>query len=281
MRILRAVDTKSQGLARDPTCSLGASLLPPLTWNFSVSFHVLMNMRTLSHSLLPVATGLLLFGTASAQAQRTYASREFPVYPNGGKPDLAIDGKRVQNQMQIIDRLFEPTECAVIEGAVGGPGVRRLLRFDTVILNSGDGDLIVGNRADPENPYADWFYYEACHGHYHLFGFADYSLLNKNGVVAVGRKQGFCMEDSFKYDGGKSNGYNCEYQGITSGWGDWYYKQLDGQWVDITGIPAGDYILRVTVDAADIFDEGDDRYPNFVDVPVRIPDPRNKVAVEP
>lgn len=231
-------------------------------------------------SVFGAAIAAWMASSGSALAQRTYASREFPVYANGGLPDLTIDGKRVASQLQIIDRVFEPTECAVVEGAVGGAGVRRLLRFDTVILNSGDGDLVVGNRADPDNPYAEWFYFEECHGHYHLFGFAEYSLHYGNGTVAVGRKQGFCMEDSFKYDGGKSKGYNCEYQGITSGWGDWYYKQLDGQWIDITGIPEGDYILRVAVDAADIFAEGEDRYPNTIEVPVHVPDPRKKVATE-
>lgn len=227
------------------------------------------------------AAAALCLAASSVHAQRTSVSRDFPVYDNGGKPDLAIDPKRVASQLQIVDRLFVEGECAVEEGAVGGAGYRRLLRFDTVILNSGDGDLVVGNRADPDNPYADWFYLDTCHGHYHLFGFAVYTLIDaQTGAVAEGRKQGFCMEDSFKYDGGKSSGYNCEYQGITSGWGDWYYKQLDGQWIDITGVPKGKYLLRVEVDAEDIFDEGEDRYPNVVEIEVNVPDPRNKVAVE-
>lgn len=221
-------------------------------------------------------------GVLSTQAQRTSVSRDFPVYDNGGKPDLTIDPKRVASQLQIVDRLFVSGECAVEEGSVGGTGYRRLLRFDTVILNSGDGDLVVGNREDEANPYANWFYYATCHDHYHLRGFAVYSLVDpRTGVVAEGRKQGFCMEDSFKYDGSKSGGYNCEYQGITSGWGDWYYKQLDGQWIDITGVPKGKYLLRVEVDAEDIFDEGEDRYPNVVEIEVNVPDPRNKVTIEP
>ena len=88
------------------------------------------------------------------------------------------------------------------------------------------------------------------------------------------------MEDSFKYDGGKSNGYNCGFQGITSGWGDWYYKQLTGQWIDITGVPEGDYIVRVTINAAGTFDEGTNRYPNVVQTSIHIPNPRNKVSID-
>ena len=66
-------------------------------------------------------------------------------------------------------------------------------------------------------------------------------------MVVAGTKQGHCFEDSFKYeDGGKSHGYDCHNNGITSGWGDWYYKQLVGQWIDITGVPkASASIVRV------------------------------------
>ena len=77
-------------------------------------------------------------------------------------------------------------------------------------------------------------------------------------------------------------GYDCHEQGITSGWGDWYYKQLVGQWIDITGVPAGDYIVRVSINTGQyspIFDEGKDLYDNTIEVPVRIPEPRKKVTV--
>lgn len=217
-------------------------------------------------------------------AQRTNVARDYPIYPNGGKPDLTIDTQRLESQMEIVDRLFSANDCAIAEGVVGGPGYRRLLRFDTVILNRGDGDAVIGNRSAPMNPYASWFVYHTCHGHYHLRDFSIYELVDsKNKTVVAGTKQGFCFEDSFKYDGQKSNGYDCENQGITSGWGDWYYKQLVGQWIDITGIPAGEYTLRVTINKGDVtgpmIGEGENRYPNVYETKVRVPEPRNKVAV--
>lgn len=85
-------------------------------------------------------------------------------------------------------------------------------------------------------------------------------------------------------EGPSSHGYECEFQGITSGWGDWYYKQLVGQWIDITGVPEGDYIVRVTINKGDgrpIFDEGENRYPNVTQVRIHVPNPRTKVAVTP
>jgi hypothetical protein len=99
-------------------------------------------------------------------------------------------------------------------------------------------------------------------------------------LAATAQKGGFCFEDSFKYGGGKSNGYDCGFQGITSGWGDWYYKQLTGQWIDITGVLEGDYIVRVTINKAGIFDEGANRYTDVVQTPIHIPDPRKKVTVD-
>ena len=31
---------------------------------------------------------------------------------------------------------------------------------------------------------------------------------------------------------------------------DWYFKQLSGQWIDITGVPEGDYIVHVEINFA-------------------------------
>jgi len=237
-------------------------------------------MRKLRASLVTIIT-LLVLATPTALAQRTSVGRLFPVYDNGGKPDLTVDPQRFTSQMEIVDRLFDDGTCAVVEGAVGGTGYRRILRFDTVLMNGGDGDLIVGDRSDPNNPYAAFFVYAPCHGHYHIRDFSVYELLNADRTVVVaGHKQGFCFEDSFKYDGGKSNGYDCAYQGISSGWGDWYYKQLTGQWIDITGVPEGDYIVRVTINLIGIFDEGANRYPNVIETPIHVPSPRKKVAID-
>jgi hypothetical protein len=233
-----------------------------------------------------LTVGVVFLLAGPAFAQRTSVSRDFPVYGNGGLPDLTIDPKRFVSQMEIVDRYFDPEAdaCAFAEEVITGThaGYRRLLRFDTVVMNGGDGDVALGDRADPNNPYAPFFYYAACHDHYHVRDFSTYQLLRLDrSVAAVGHKQGFCLTDSFKYDGGKSHGYDCHNQGITSGWGDWYYKQLVGQWIDITGVPEGDYIVRVTINDAGMIDEGTNRYPNVVEKRIHVPDPRNKVTIVP
>src|ERR1041384_4484034 len=103
-------------------------------------------MRRLRILLMVVLTILVL--VPSTISQRTSVSRVFPVYNNGGKPDLVVDPQRFVSQMEIVDRFFAAGDCALEEKAVGGTGYRRLLRFDTVIMNSGDGDLVVGDRSD-------------------------------------------------------------------------------------------------------------------------------------
>src|SRR5260370_42653211 len=103
----------------------------------------------------------VLLSCTMAPAQRTDVSRVFPVYHNPGNcplvaknamnptpnkcPDLTVDPKRFVSQMEIVDRLFDSSSCELIEGSVGGAGYRRLLRFDTVLINGGDGDIAGGH----------------------------------------------------------------------------------------------------------------------------------------
>ena len=227
------------------------------------------------------STALLIALPTLSLAQRTSVSGDVPIYANGGLPDLSVDPKRFASQMEIVDRLFQAGDCELEEGTVGGTGYRRILRFDVVLINSGDGDLKVGSPTDPSNPYASWFFFASCHNHYHIRDFSNYQLLRSDGsIAALGHKQAFCLEDLLKYETVKSNGYTCSNQGITSGWADWYFKQLSGQWIDITGVPEGDYIVKVTINAAGTFPEGQNRYSNVITTPVHIPDPRNKVTID-
>ncbi len=217
----------------------------------------------------------------SSWAQRTSVSGDVPIYVNGGLPDLTPDPKRFNSQMEIVDRLFDATSCELVEGSVGGTGYRRLLRFDIVLINSGDGDLRVGDPTDPNNPYHAVFEFSPCHHHYHISGFSNYQLLKLDHTVAAqGHKQAFCLEDLLKYANAKSNNYTCANQGITSGWADWYFKQLSGQWIDITGVPEGDYIVHAEINAAHTFAEGENRYPDVIEATIHVPDPRNKVTVD-
>jgi len=223
----------------------------------------------------------LVLPAASAIAQKALPppTAPFPIYDNNGFPDLYPDQARIVSSLDIVTRTFgggskggTPTQsCELIEGSIGADGVRRLLRFDLALPNIGNGDLFVGSPTDPNNPYHSIFHFSPCHGHYHIEGFTDYQLLNLDrSVAAFGHKQAFCLEDLVRYGTTASHGYTCGNQGITSGWADVYSRNLSGQWVDITGVPEGDYILHVEINASQTFPENENRYGNVVEVPVHI-----------
>ena len=130
------------------------------------------------------------------------------------------------------------------------------MKFDTAVANIGAADLVLGS------PSVNPFLYEwsLCHGHFHLKAATLYELLTLDGTaVVVGRKNAFCFIDISKYDAsaGPSNGYDCGYQGITVGWQDIYNDNLDCQWIDVTGVPSGSYLLRVTVNQNGLITESD------------------------
>jgi hypothetical protein len=105
------------------------------------------------------------------------------------------------------------------------------------------------------------------HSHWHLQGFMRYELRTVFGAsLRRDRKTGFCLGD--RYDGtgpDRAPGEpaspvytsNCGLsrpdltsltQGISVGYGDDYPALLEGQYVDITGLPTGRYVLALRVD---------------------------------
>ena len=134
-------------------------------------------------------------------------------------PDLFVDEGMLATKAYL--ETIDGTECEVAEGCLGGPGKRRVLRFDVQVPNRGAADLVLGN-PDAGGP----FEYATCHKHYHFTGFAHYRIVAEDDgrVVLLGRKQAFCARDSMRVD--RSAPYNARYdcalQGIQVGWSDIY-----------------------------------------------------------
>ncbi len=173
-------------------------------------------------------------------------------------PDLQVDVAAAASSLEISHEDFAADACELEDQCIAAPGRRTLIRFDGVIENLGLGDLVLGNPVD--NPY---FTYSACHGHYHLKDILTAELLdpatgavltNATGRV-ISRKQGFCIKDVDQIAGDTPGQYDCENQGLTSGWADVYTRDLSCQWLDVTDAPRGDYTLRITVNAARTFPE--------------------------
>ncbi|MEZ6095796.1 MAG: lysyl oxidase family protein [Pirellulaceae bacterium] len=171
-----------------------------------------------------------------------------------------------------------------------------LLRFSTALANYGPGNLEIrggaalpnGNQEVYQRIYNDdgtfqdrlagEFTYHPSHGHIHFDGYAIYNLREKlpNGdmgdVVATGGKVSFCLIDIAQYDSsaGSSEYHSCgQVQGVTAGWSDVYNRSLPDQWINITGVPDGDYFLEVIVDPYDQLLEADETN-NVTVIPVTI-----------
>lgn len=180
------------------------------------------------------------------------AGKKPPVDPNA-KPDLSVDEERIGTSLYFQEKTFATTDCAYVEGCIGDTGIRKLMRFDVAIRNTGHADLVLG---DPTKPNSG-FEYSSCHGHYHFTGFVEYKLYKisaspPNVEIVAGRKQAFCLEDYERIHGFKGAGkgkFTCSNQGITVGWQDVYRSYLGCQWLDVTGVPSGEYLLTVSVDA--------------------------------
>lgn len=161
-----------------------------------------------------------------------------------------------------------------------------LLRFTTEVANGGDGPLEVwadevlenntqnvfqrtyladGTSQDVE---AGGFSYFEPHGHSHFDDFSQFNLREINPDGSVGElvasgddKYSFCLlnirqpfpeltDNAIIADG--RGGDSCgDIQGISVGYSDVYNAELENQWIDITGVPDGDYWLEITIDPKD------------------------------
>lgn len=170
-------------------------------------------------------------------------------------------------------------------------GAERCLRFDTAAANRGTGPLEIAYRVEPPETNAYQVIHNAdgsttdrfavasefhpTHAHFHFESFYvtrlwKYAGGRKVGAKPVtgGTKSGFCPEDS---GGGSGEGrYGCltDYRmgpsgpeqvvGISAGWYDTYRTHLPDQYLEITGVRDGTYLLEVELDPDDNVVESDE-----------------------
>lgn len=202
-------------------------------------------------------------------------------------PDITVDADKAGNTARVVWKYFEPGDCALEEQCVAAPGWRRLLRFETFTPNLGTEDLNLGApNASPQN-----FEFDACHHHFHYSGYAAYSLSDVLGMeVGTGHKQAFCLRDSTQVllgpmistepTFGDCDSEGATPQGISQGWGDSYTQNLDCQWIDVTDVNPGDYVLNLNINPDRQFPETSFDN-NLKQIAVNNPDDASVVATDP
>nr|XP_020448125.1 lysyl oxidase homolog 1-like [Monopterus albus] len=180
-----------------------------------------------------------------------------------GLPDLIPDHNYVQASTYIQRAHMYSLRCAAEENCLSSSAyspettdydVRVLLRFPQRVKNKGTADFM------PNRPRHTWEWH-SCHQHYHSMDeFSHYDLLevSTGRKVAEGHKASFCLEDT-TCDFGHLKRYACtaHTQGLSPGCYDTYNADIDCQWIDITDIKPGNYILKIQVNPKFLVQESD------------------------
>lgn len=188
---------------------------------------------------------------------------------------LVFPGVAIAQAVDLLPNLT-PFDASDLRIAAGTNGPE--LRFTTISWNHGTGpvELIPGDidstrtkqkvyqrvyRSDGTSydHLAGTMEYHPDHNHFHLNGYATYTLQPVNapgGSARTSEKTSFCLLDSILFDGSLPGSppqkvySTCTpaIQGISVGWGDRYGYTLPGQSFDLTGEADGDYQLFIDVD---------------------------------
>ncbi|XP_040054351.2 protein-lysine 6-oxidase [Gasterosteus aculeatus] len=174
-------------------------------------------------------------------------------YHQYGLPDLVPDAYYIQASAYVQRVPMYSLRCAAEENCLSSSAysssirdydTRMLLRFPQRVKNQGTADFL------PSRPRYTWEWH-SCHQHFHSMDeFSHYELLDASSQhsVAEGHKASFCLEDT-SCDYGYYRRFACtsHTQGLSPGCYDTYNADIDCQWIDITDVKPGDYILKISV----------------------------------
>ncbi|KAM3846505.1 protein-lysine 6-oxidase [Vipera latastei] len=180
-----------------------------------------------------------------------------------GLPDLVPDPYYIQAATYVQKTSMYNLRCAAEENCLASSAYRSdvrdydnrvLLRFPQRVKNQGTSDFL------PSRPRYSWEWH-SCHQHYHSMDeFSHYDLLEASSHrrVAEGHKASFCLEDT-SCDYGYYRRFACtaHTQGLSPGCYDTYNADIDCQWIDITDVKPGNYILKVSVNPSYLVPESD------------------------
>lgn len=244
-------------------------------------------------ALLPAGTYYLIIdsaglvgGTYTVQVDTTHA-------PPGAIVDLPPDILTRTNELydhDIVTNIVPGRTHLRLSNATANVGQRKLYLYG-VLPDNGDGTQDIRQRVWQNagtffDRDAGAFLYHPAHAHIHVQDWAVYRLravTADSGVgntVAEGAKTSFCVLDLIVHDSGLPGfpsspafvACGSSVQGLSVGWADIYTKDLEGQYIDITGLPYGDYWLESEADPLDHILEADETN-NIARIRITIADP--------
>ncbi|MDX6477334.1 MAG: hypothetical protein QOH95_2845 [Gaiellaceae bacterium] len=168
------------------------------------------------------------------------------------------------------ERLPNLVELPPASLEIQATGGHDFLRFTSTVENVGPGALVVvSTRVSSDAPFASVqvlgarrvpvhvalrYRRSGGHDHFHLVGFQRYELRDGSGhLLARDHKAGYCLGDRRPAGGerprwtgscgrGRPGALQIA-QGLSPGFADPYASDLGGQSLDVTGLPAGEYVL--------------------------------------
>jgi hypothetical protein len=170
----------------------------------------------------------------------------------------------------------------VVEGCASASTGLDLLRLSLITRNLGPGDIELGDPGCPtpcrDHPNAQCanpsFVCSPAggHNHEHYENFMRYELVDADGMtVGMGGKRSFCLMESNSGEATcpLAERHACSRQGLYAGCEDVYPFYLGCQYIEINGLPSGDYTLRITMDPGGEIAEANETN-NVLERPVRI-----------
>jgi hypothetical protein len=190
-------------------------------------------------------TMLLFTAPGSAQVVELRPNLQpFPAFDLRINSNLSTGGKEIRFSTRSWNKGAGPLELVAGEVVSSGQNVYQR------VYNS-DGTY--------EDYFAGTFVYHPAHNHFHFGDYAIYSLEPINapgGSPKSGSKTTFCVMDTNKIDTSLPGAPQTAVysvcgntiQGMSVGWADTYGYYLEGQSINITGNPSGDYCLSIQID---------------------------------
>lgn len=209
----------------------------------------------------------VVFATSSIAAGCTMPSEDDRLVSQlvGAKlPDIVV------RESDLYDHVIDTSQPGRVHlrlsNGTANIGLGKLHLYGVLPAN-GDGtqdvmQRVFGDNNTFEDRLAGQFLFHNGHNHIHFVDWGAYRLrqiLPGDGVgsiVAEGNKTSFCIIDLGVHNSslpnynpsGEFHSCSSTIQGLSVGWIDVYSKYLEGQSIDITGVPAGQYWLESEVD---------------------------------